>query len=158
MPFREVAGSAPTAPTPRISASPAVVRVEELLRAGDSAEAVLFAYQAAEADVRRAFGMNLPRQWTHREFLHRYMRRDMGRVALLLPQLYALFEPVRYGTARDVPTAELTDVVRSLYAEPALRRPLPPTPEAAPEPSPPTPERPRFGRRRALRVNVPEPP
>lgn len=95
--------------------------VDSILGQGDPVRAVLFAYSTAEADVCRAFGLKLPKQWTHREFLREHLRRDMGYVAIGLPQLYALFEPVRYGGSKDVPAASLRELVRSLYEEPALR-------------------------------------
>jgi hypothetical protein len=111
-------------PAPAAPKSSLVARVEALVAQGNPVEAVLLAYRTAEDDVRRAFGMNLPPQWTHREFLRRHLRADMGYVAVLLPQLYAIYEPVRYGDQRDVPVTHLVNVVRSLYQEPVLRNAL----------------------------------
>jgi hypothetical protein len=99
-----------------------VEKVETLFREGRSREAVMSAYSGAETDVRRSFGLTLPPQWTHREFLRKYLRADMGLVQVLLPQLYAIFEPVRYGGANEVPEPLVMDLLRSLYQEPALRR------------------------------------
>jgi len=128
------AASAAALPVP-----PIVAQVEALVRAGKPTEAVLVAYRTAEEDVRRAFALTLPKQWTHREFVRRYLRADMGYVAVLLPQLHAIFEPVRYGGSSDVPLPVVTDLLRSLYHETALRRFLPARigPGAA-GPSPPT--------------------
>lgn len=109
---------------PGASEPPLVARVEALVAQGNPVEAALLAYRTAEDDVRRAFGMNLPQQWTHREFLRRHMRADMGYVAVLLSQLYVIYEPVRYGGQRDVPVTHLVNVVRSLYQEPVLRNAL----------------------------------
>ena len=138
-PGSEPAGSAPPAVgapsargTPPIP--PVLAEVERLLDAGRTAEAVLLAYRTAEDDVRRAFGMNLPAQWTHREFLAQYLRRDMGYLAELLPQLYASYEPVRYGPPASPAVPHLLDVLRALYQEPALRHP-PPAPRTTAGPS-----------------------
>ena len=119
----EPAGATP--PTSGLPTPPIVGKVEALLGQGHSREAALIAYQTAEDDVRRAFGMKLPRQWTHREFLRKYLRADMGYVGVLLTQLHTIFEPIRYGVASDVPAALMTDLLRSLYQEPALRKFLP---------------------------------
>lgn len=100
----------------------AVRRVEQAVREGRAAEVLLTAYPEAEDDVRRAFGMDLRTPSTHREFLSRHLRPDMGLVAVLLPQLYELYEPVRYGTSREVSGERLVELVRGLYHEPAMRR------------------------------------
>jgi hypothetical protein len=117
----------PVPPTP-----PILTSVEALLQQGRSREATLLAYQTAEDDVRRAFGMKLPPQWTHRQFVHRYLRTDMGSVSVLLPQLHTIFEPVRYGGTSEIPIPLLTELLRSLYEEPALRRFQPSTSSVAP--------------------------
>lgn len=74
-------------------------------------------YLSAEADVVHAFGIQTPRQWTHREFLRSHLRSDMGFVAVLLPRLYALYEPVRYGSSRTVPSQLVRDLVHAIYDE-----------------------------------------
>ncbi|MGI0129678.1 MAG: hypothetical protein ACREDE_08500 [Thermoplasmata archaeon] len=127
------ATGATSSPTPTgSSAPPAIVAlVESFLKEGREREAVVAAYLRAEDDVRRAFGMKLPKQWTHREFLSRYLRPDMGYVAVLLPRLYALFEPARYGDGRETSATGLLPILRSLYQEPALRT-LPFLPTAGP--------------------------
>ena len=128
--------------TPRAAPPPpTVARVEALLREGKAAEAIQVGYLGAEEDVRRAFGLKLPRQWTHREFLREHLRTDMGYVAVLLPQLHALFEPVRYGSGADPEGGPFLETLRALYQEPAIKRLFPapsttfgvlPNPEGAP--------------------------
>jgi hypothetical protein len=108
-----------------------LVEVEALLKQGRNAEAIRLAYLQVEDDVRRAFGMKLPKQWTHREFLARYLRRDMGYITTLLPRLHALFEPVRYGDDSNASAETLLPLLRSAYQEPALRT-LPLLPTAGP--------------------------
>ena len=101
---------------------PPLQKVDRLLAAGEVGPAVLYAYLTAEEDLRRAFGLTLPPEWTHREFVARYLRPDMGRPALLLPRLHVLFEPVRYGRAAPVAPDGLRELVAQLYEDPALRR------------------------------------
>jgi hypothetical protein len=105
-----------------VAPPPILARVDALVRAGRDADAIVLAYQSAEADVLRAFGLKLPKQWTHRELLERHLRSDMGYLTALLPRLYALFEPVRYGRPQAVSSAGLMDLLRKIYEEPALRR------------------------------------
>jgi hypothetical protein len=107
--------------SPAYSPPPILADVERLLRDGKEAEAFRVAYLTVEEDIRRAFSMKLPRRWTHREFLARFLRPDMGYVTVLLPKLYALFEPARYGNPKALPASELMPLLRSLYQEPPLR-------------------------------------
>jgi hypothetical protein len=124
-----VRGAVPVAPP----APPLVLtKVEALLKAGKSREAVILAYRSAEDDVIRAFSLTLPKQWTHREFIRRSLRPDMGYISVILPQLHAIFEPVRFGTSTEAPVPLLTDLMRALYQEPALRRFLPSAAGAVP--------------------------
>jgi len=96
---------------------PVIAEVEALLGQGKLAEAVILGYLSAEADVRQAFGLQLPRNWTHREFLRDHLRPDMGYVAVLLPRLYAIYEPVRYGSARPIDVPAVRELVRAIYNE-----------------------------------------
>jgi hypothetical protein len=113
----------PVAPStsPAYGPAPVLADVERLLGQGKAAEAFRVAYLTAEDDVRRAFNLKLPRQWTHREFLRRSLRPDMGYVTVLLPKLHALFEPARYGPPGDLPASELMPLLRAIYQEPPLR-------------------------------------
>jgi len=107
--------------SPAYAPPPILADVERLLAQGKVTEAIRVAYLTAEDDIRRAFALRLPRQWTHREFLARYLRPDMGYVTVLLPKLYALFEPARYGNGSIPAPPELMPLLRSLYQEPPLR-------------------------------------
>jgi hypothetical protein len=107
--------------SPAYSPAPILADVEALLARGQVAEALRIAYLTAEDDIRRAFALRLPRQWTHREFLARFLRPDMGYVSVLLPQLHALFEPARYGTPTGLTAKDVMPLLRSLYQEPPLR-------------------------------------
>ena len=113
---------ATASPVDALRAGPAVLaRVEELLREGQTAEAVRSGYIAAEADVIRAFGLQLPAQWTHRELFARFLRPDMGQVPRLLFRLHALYEPARYGVAAPSGFEALVPLLRSLYGEPPFQ-------------------------------------
>jgi hypothetical protein len=105
-----------------VAPPPIFARVEALIKSGRDAEAILLAYPTVEADVLRAFGLKLPKQWTHRELLQNYLRKDMGYLTTLLPRLYVLYEPVRYGRPGPVSSAALMTILRSIYEEPSLRR------------------------------------
>jgi hypothetical protein len=113
----------PTAPSssPAYRPPPILADVEGLLASGSVAEAFRIAYLTAEEDTRRAFNLKLPRQWTHREFLARFLRPDMGYITVLLPQLHAMFEPARYGAPGELPASQLMPLLRALYQEPPLR-------------------------------------
>ncbi len=133
-----MAGVAPSVPTYGVVAdasgpSAVELRVRALLNSGRAAEAVTYAYVTAEADVRRAYGLTLPAEWTHREFVVRYLRPDMGPLPRLMERLHALYEPVRYGTPDPIRAEELLEVVRRIYAEASVRRAHD---AAAPEPRP----------------------
>ena len=104
---------------------PLIGQVEALFARGMPTEALGLAYRTAEDDVRRAFAVTVPAQWTHRQFLSQFLRSDMGYVAVLLPQLYALYEPVRYGGRTDVPREQVMELLRALYREPVMAN-LPP--------------------------------
>ncbi len=110
-------GSVPAPSTGATATPPILGEVDQLIAQGKTVEAVLRAYPTAEEDVRRAFGLRLPEQWTHREFLREQLRADMGYVTQLLPRLYALYEPARYGSHPEVPVALLRDLLRAIYAE-----------------------------------------
>ena len=118
-----VARSGATSKAPLdVAPPPVLAKVDRLLKDGQDAEAIRLAYLTAEADVQRAFGLKLPRQWTHREFLTQYLRKDMGYLVVLLPQLHEMFEPVRYGRPGPVSGAKLMNLLRSIYQEPSMRR------------------------------------
>jgi hypothetical protein len=105
-----------------VAPPPILAKVDGLLKEGKDADAIRLAYTTVIEDVRRAFGLKLPRQWTHREFIAKNLRPDMGYLVVLLPRLYALYEPVRYGRPGPTSGATLMELLNALYKEPALRR------------------------------------
>lgn len=122
-----VSGDRPSEPAPSPEPPAPVpisvlIETERLLGASQYAEAVLFAYMSVVQDVIQAFGLRPPKQWTHREFLTWGIRPDMGYFTSLLPRLYALYEPVRYGEPRDWRRDDLMGLLRSVYAEEPLLR------------------------------------
>ncbi len=112
---------APAAPL-EAAPPPLFAKVDALLKQGKPAEAISLAYRSTEDDVRRAFGLKLPKQWTHRELLEKYLRPDMGLLVTLLPQLYAKYEPVRYGSGPPPSGDGVMELLRKIYAEPSMRR------------------------------------
>ncbi len=108
-------GGGPTVTVPVISAS------EEKVARGQYPAAVADAYHRVVLDLQRAYGLTLPAQWTHRQFLTEYLREDMGQVTVLVERLYRLYEPVRYGTSSDWTPGDLVGLLRAIYAEPAMR-------------------------------------
>jgi hypothetical protein len=105
-----------------VAPPPILAKVEALLKEGKESDAIRLAYTSAVEDLRRAFGLKLPRQWTHREFIAKYLRADMGYLVVLFPRLYAMYEPVRYGRPAPASGAQLMELMNALYKEPAFRR------------------------------------
>lgn len=121
-------GAAPPVTIPILAAT------QEKLAQGQYAAAVAAAYHRVVLDLQKAYGLSLPAQWTHREFLSEYLRDDMGEVTVLVERLYRLYEPVRYGSSADWSTGDVLGLLRAIYAEPAMRdlyRRLAPTPSEA---------------------------
>ncbi|MGA7924108.1 MAG: hypothetical protein WCA77_09045 [Thermoplasmata archaeon] len=117
---REKVGGAPGGETATVP--PVLEETQRLINASRYSEAVRLAFLTAENDVIQAFGLRPPLQWTHREFITAGIRADMGYVADLLPRLYALYEPVRYGEMTDWRRDDLVSLLRRLYAEAPIRR------------------------------------
>src|SRR5271156_4403269 len=69
-----------------------VVNAERDLAAGQNDRAVRESYHRVVLDLQKAFGLSLPAQWTHREFLSDFMRDDMGILTTLVARLYRLYE------------------------------------------------------------------
>lgn len=101
---------------------PVLEEAQRLLDESRYPDAVRLAFLTAETDVIQAFGLRPPVQWTHREFLTAGLRPDMGYVSELLPRLYALYEPIRYGEVVDQRQDDLISLLRRLYAEAPMRR------------------------------------
>jgi hypothetical protein len=107
---------------PDPSACPAVRSARDHLAHGDYAGAVVEAYLTAYAQTVRSFGLDVPVAQTDREFLGNALRPDMGPLPRFLPELYALYEPVRFGAVRTGDSAPLLAALEHLYGETALAR------------------------------------
>jgi hypothetical protein len=102
-------------------AIPVVVEAEKRLAQAQYARAVGDAYHRVVLDLQRAYGLSLPAQWTHREFLSDFLRDDMGVLTSRVNRLYELYEPVRYGTESDWAKGDLIELLRQIYEEPSMR-------------------------------------
>ena len=112
----------PLPPGPGSGESPVLRRAEGLLEQGDYAGAVRLGYRWAFYDTVRAFGLAVPPYCTDRQFLKTFLRSDMGKVGELLPRLYELYEPVRYGARVEGDLPALRTLLRSLYVDTVLSR------------------------------------
>ncbi|MCI4343360.1 MAG: hypothetical protein L3J92_04500 [Thermoplasmata archaeon] len=113
-----------------------VATAERDLADGQYDRAVREAYHRVVLDLQKAYGLSLPAQWTHREFLSDFLRNDMGILTTLVAQLYRLYEPVRYGVRSDWLTEDPLPILHLIYNEPAMRdlyRVASPGPAAAPK-------------------------
>jgi len=111
-----------TADKPNPESSPAFRELRELLDRGDYAGAVKRAYRNAFEGTVRAYGLTVPPSCTDRQFLSGFLRPDMGPLTTLLPQLYRLYEPVRFGTSEDGDRAAFRALLEKLYSETVLAR------------------------------------
>jgi hypothetical protein len=111
-----------------------VANAERDLAEGNYDHAVREAYHRVVLDLQKAYGLSLPAQWTHRQFLTEFLRDDMGILTTLVDRLYRLYEPVRYGTRPDWLSEDPVQILTLIYTEPSMRdlyRPgssAPPTP------------------------------
>jgi hypothetical protein len=100
---------------------PIIEQVEKRLADRQYARAVLDAYHRVVLDLQKAYGLTLPAQWTHREFLSEFLRDDMGVLTRKVEALYRLYEPVRYGTEADWTIGDPIDLLKQIYLEPPMR-------------------------------------
>jgi hypothetical protein len=98
-----------------------VTNAERELAAGHYHRAVGDGYHRVVLDLQKAYGLALPPQWTHRQFLSEFLRDDMGILTTLVARLYRLYEPVRYGTAADWTSEDPVPILRLIYTEPPMR-------------------------------------
>ena len=97
-----------------------VQKTRELLSRGEFATAVRYAYRSAFEDTIRAYALQVPVGLTDRTFLQQFLRADMGKLATLLPELYRIYEPVRYGTADHGDGPSFLALVERIYSETSL--------------------------------------
>ncbi len=116
----------PAAPSPsevpEVDDHPLVRETRELCAHGDAAAAVRRAYPWALAETIRSFGLMVPESLTHRAVLREFLREDMGRLCELLPRLYDLYEPARFGGSMTEGPDTVVALVRQLCAETPLAR------------------------------------
>jgi hypothetical protein len=99
---------------------PALTEVEKSLARSDYRGAVLAVFPLVMVDVERAFGTEFPAHWTARDVLAHGIRGDSGNLPSLLLELYALYEPVRFGQESDWVRGDVLELVRRIYSETAL--------------------------------------
>jgi hypothetical protein len=109
-------------PPPALPELPILTEVRRRLDSGDSAGAILIGFETAMRDFQLAFGFEPPPFWTYSDIFRLGVRTDMGYAPILLARLYRIYEPVRYGGARSVPSGGILETLRQFYAQPALRR------------------------------------
>jgi hypothetical protein len=101
-------------------ASPTFRKLRDMLARGDYAETVRLAYRSAIEDTVRAYGLAVPTSITGPQFLKEFLRQDMGPLLELLPQLYRLYEPVRFGKHVNGDPKELLTLLEKLYSQTTL--------------------------------------
>ena len=103
-------------------ASPYFRELRDLLDQGSYDEAVRRAYRLAFDGTVRAYGLAIPPSCSDRRFVKEALRPDMGPLVELSPELYRLYEPVRFGTTRTGDRDHLLALLRRLFSETVLGR------------------------------------
>lgn len=103
---------------------PVITTVKQCLARNDYREAVRYGYQAAVYDIQRASQTVFPPTWTNKDILEKTFVGKRGIMPQLLAQLYALYEPVRFGAddASDGTKGDVVGILQSIYAEEGLWR------------------------------------
>jgi len=107
---------------PDPESSPAFRQLRDLLDTGKYAEAVRIAYRSAFAATVRAYGLKVPISCTDRRFLEEFLRPDMGRISELMPQMYLLYEPVRFGKVGEGDRTAFRSLLERLFRETPIGR------------------------------------
>jgi len=100
---------------------PVISEVRRMLGSDEPARAILVGFETAFRDFEAAFGFVPPLHWTYSDIFRWGIRPDMGYAPVLLARLYRVYEPVRYGGARNVAPGNIVDTLRQLYEQPALQ-------------------------------------
>jgi hypothetical protein len=82
--------------------------------------AILLAFDRVFSDTVRTYGLNIPPGCTSLEFVSNHLRTDMGELCDLLPELYRLYEPVRFGGVAPADPQPIRNLVERIYTETAL--------------------------------------
>lgn len=80
------------------------------------AAAVRLAYRTAYDSTVRSYGLTVPPFVTGRQFMKELLRPDMGSLTELLPELYALYEPVRFGKHEEGDREAFRALLEKLYS------------------------------------------
>ncbi len=112
--------AAKTLPPPNAELNPVVPKVRRLCDEGKAGEAAVVAFDAILADTIRLYGLKVPPSCTSFEFLARFLRPDMGKLLELLPDLYRLYEPARFGGIVPGDAQSVRTVVDRIYTETSL--------------------------------------
>jgi len=94
--------------------------VLEVLDREGYAAAVRLAYHTAYDSTVRSYGLIVPPFVTGRQFQREFLRPDMGLLTELLPELYRLYEPVRFGKHEDGDRDSLRALLEKLYSQTPL--------------------------------------
>lgn len=97
-----------------------VSRVRELCDAGTPDAAIRFAFDRVCSDTVRHYGLDIPPGCTSLEFVSERIRPDMGKLGDLLPELYRLYEPVRFGAVPPTDAPPIRGLVERIYSETSL--------------------------------------
>jgi hypothetical protein len=107
-------------PPPNADLNPIVPRVRKLCEDGKADAAAVLAFEAVFSDTIRLYGLRVPPSCTSLEFLSQFLRPDMGKLCDLLPELYRLYEPARFGGILPPDPASVRTIVERIYSETAL--------------------------------------
>lgn len=99
-----------------------VDHVRELCVVGKLADAIRFAFDRVVSDTIRHYGLNVPTGCTSLEFVAQHLRADMGKLSDLLPELYGLYEPVRFGEVPPADPGPIQTLVERIYTDTPLAR------------------------------------
>jgi len=94
--------------------------VLEVLEREGYAAAVRLAYRTAYDSTVRSYGLTVPSFVTGRQFQKEFLRPDMGSLSELLPELYLLYEPVRFGKHEEGDRGSLRALLEKLYSQTSL--------------------------------------
>jgi hypothetical protein len=97
-----------------------IVGTRDLLGRGEYRSAVLAAFRSAFRDTVRAYSLTVPASCTNRRFLEEFLRSDMGKLSVLLPELHGWYEPVRYGRVSTGDADAFLALVVRVYTETSL--------------------------------------
>lgn len=103
---------------------PVITTVKQCLAKGNYPEAVRYGYQAVIYDIQRATQSVFPPNWTNTDVLERAFQGKRGYMPQLIRQLYALYEPVRFGNPARLNghSGDVVGILQSLYADESLWR------------------------------------